>query len=342
MRGVSPWYNHTGWLGVKHQLTYLLLYCSYSPCFMGVEEREGFCAAATVPVVCVKGCGREGKFLCCSYSPCCVVCVCMWKGAEERESSCAAATVPVVWCVCVCGRVRKRGKVPVLQLQSLLCGVCVYVEGCGREGEFLCCSYSPCCVVCVCMWKGAEERESACAAATVPVVWCVCVCGRVWKRGRVPVLQLQSPLCDVCVCVCGRVRKRGKVPVLQLQSLLCDVCVCGRVRKRGKVPVLQLQSLLCGVCVCMWKGAEERESSCAAATVPVVWCVCVCMWKGAEERESSCAAATVPVVWCVCMWKGAEERESSCAAATVPVVWCFREEAAAHHAWSSFPTSKQP
>ena len=33
-------------------------------------------------------------------------------------------------CVCVCGRVRKRGKVPVLQLQSLLCDVCVCV--CGR------------------------------------------------------------------------------------------------------------------------------------------------------------------------------------------------------------------
>ena len=26
MRCVSPWYNHTGWLGVKHQLTYLLTY----------------------------------------------------------------------------------------------------------------------------------------------------------------------------------------------------------------------------------------------------------------------------------------------------------------------------
>ena len=24
MRCVSPWYNRTGWLGVKHQLTYLL------------------------------------------------------------------------------------------------------------------------------------------------------------------------------------------------------------------------------------------------------------------------------------------------------------------------------
>ena len=26
MRCVSPWYNRTGWLGVKHQLTYLLTY----------------------------------------------------------------------------------------------------------------------------------------------------------------------------------------------------------------------------------------------------------------------------------------------------------------------------
>ena len=25
MRCVSPWYNRTGWLDVKHQLTYLLL-----------------------------------------------------------------------------------------------------------------------------------------------------------------------------------------------------------------------------------------------------------------------------------------------------------------------------
>ena len=28
MRCVSPWYNHTGWLGVKHQLTYLLTLCA--------------------------------------------------------------------------------------------------------------------------------------------------------------------------------------------------------------------------------------------------------------------------------------------------------------------------
>ena len=25
MKCVSPWYNRTGWLGVKHQLTYLLI-----------------------------------------------------------------------------------------------------------------------------------------------------------------------------------------------------------------------------------------------------------------------------------------------------------------------------
>ena len=25
MRCVSPWYNRTGWLGVKHQLAYLLV-----------------------------------------------------------------------------------------------------------------------------------------------------------------------------------------------------------------------------------------------------------------------------------------------------------------------------
>ena len=92
-------YNHTSWLGVKHQLTYLLLCCSYSPCCVVWVWKRG-----KVPVLQLQSL------------------LCVWKGAEEMESSCAAATVPVVC-------------------------VCVYVEGCGREGKFLCCSYSPCCVV---------------------------------------------------------------------------------------------------------------------------------------------------------------------------------------------------
>ena len=64
-------------------------------------------------------------------------------------------------CVGVC--VWKRGKIPLLQLQSLLCGVGVKE----REGT---CAAATVSVVCICVWKGAEERESSCAAATVPVV----------------------------------------------------------------------------------------------------------------------------------------------------------------------------
>ena len=38
MRYVSPWYNRTGWLGVKHQLTYLLRIFILEPSSFSLQE----------------------------------------------------------------------------------------------------------------------------------------------------------------------------------------------------------------------------------------------------------------------------------------------------------------
>ena len=46
-----------------------------------------------------------------------------------------------------------------------------------------------------------RKTECLCVCMHVCMLVGVCVCVRVWMRGEVSVLQLQSMLCDVCVDV---------------------------------------------------------------------------------------------------------------------------------------------
>ena len=84
----SPWYNRTGWLGVKHQVTYLLLICFFSRLYSAWR--------VNVTLIWTSSCYSEHSFIInwkisrSNFIPVttllCIICLCViWRRKKERK-----------------------------------------------------------------------------------------------------------------------------------------------------------------------------------------------------------------------------------------------------------------